>query len=174
MTPWTEIKAIAFDVDGVMTDGSLLAMDGSEFIRVFNAKDSFALRMAAMNGYRLAVFTGGDTQGVHTRMLTAGVKEEDIHMHCRGKLKTFLKWCEERGFKPSEVVYVGDDIPDVQTVQAAGIGAAPADASPEVLEVADYVISVPGGRGCIREVVEKVMRSQGTWKFSPDIYEKIF
>jgi len=174
MTPWNAIKAIAFDVDGVMTDGSLLAMDHSEFVRVFNAKDSFALRMAAMNGYLLAVFTGGDTEGVHTRMLTAGLSEENIFMHCRGKLQTFLKWCEDRGIDPSDVLYIGDDIPDVQVVQAAGIGAAPADAAPEVLDVADYVCNVPGGRGCIREVVEKVMRSQEKWVFSPDMYERIF
>jgi len=174
MTPWEKIKVICFDVDGVMTDGSLIAMDGYEFVRIFNAKDSFGLRMAAMNGYTLAVFTGGDTEGVHRRLISAGVREENIHMHCRGKLKTFKAWCEKNGIDPSEALYIGDDIPDAQLVEYAGLGACPADAAPEVRAVADYICQHPGGRECMREIVEKVMRSQGTWKFSADMYEKIF
>ncbi len=170
----SRIKAITFDVDGVMTDGSLLAMDHSEFIRVFNAKDSFAARMAVMQGYILGVFTGGDTEGVHTRMLTMGVAPEDIYMHCRGKLKAFEDFCRRHSLSPEEVLYVGDDIPDLQVVKAAGIGAVPADASPELLEAADYICKVPGGRGCLRELIEMVLRPAGHWTFDAEIYEKIF
>lgn len=171
---FARIKAITFDVDGVMTDGSLIAMDDSEFIRVFNAKDSFAARAAAMKGYALGVFTGGETQGVHTRMLTMGVPEADIYMRCRGKIKAFEDFCRRHSLSADEVLYVGDDIPDLPVVKAAGIGAVPADASPELLEAADYVCSVPGGRGCLREVIEKVLRAAGNWKFEADCYEKIF
>ena len=168
------IKAIAFDVDGVMTDGSLIAMDHSEFIRVFNAKDSFAARAAVMKGYPLAVFTGGETEGVHTRMLTMGVAEEDIYMRCRGKIHAFEDFCRRHSLKAEDVLYLGDDIPDLPVVKAAGIGAVPADAAPELLEVADYICCHPGGRGCLREIIEKVLRAAGKWTFEPDSYEKIF
>lgn len=170
----SRIKAIAFDVDGVLTDGSLIALDGAEFVRVFNAKDSFAARAAVLKGYPLAVFTGGETEGVHTRMLTMGIPEEDIYMRCRGKIKAFRDFCGRHSLKAEEVLYLGDDIPDLPVVQAAGIGAVPADAAPELLEAADYVCSHPGGRGCLREIIEMVLRAAGKWTFEPDCYEKIF
>ncbi|MCR5561048.1 MAG: HAD hydrolase family protein [Bacteroidales bacterium] len=171
---FSRIKAICFDVDGVMTDGSLIALDGAEFVRVFNAKDSFAARTAALKGYSLGVFTGGETEGVHTRMLSMGVPEEDIYMRCRGKIKAFNDFCSRHSLRAEDVLYVGDDIPDLPVLKAAGIGAVPADASPELLEAADYVCSVPGGRGCLREIIEKVLRAAGNWTFEPDCYEKIF
>lgn len=171
---WKDIRAITFDVDGVMTDGGLVATDDGSYLRVFNAKDSFALRFAAMKGYIIAVFTGGDTPGVRNRMLSAGVPEENIHMHCRGKLEEWLAFCRQYGLDPSEVVYVGDDIPDLPVVKAAGIGAVPADAARDVCEAADYICDAEGGKGCLREIVEKAMRASGKWKFDPDIFEKIY
>ena len=171
---WKDIKAITFDVDGVMTDGSLLAYDSHEMVRVFNAKDSFAIRVALMRGYRIGVFTGGDTEGVRNRFTTCGLPPDDIYLGCRGKIKAFDDFCAKYGLKPSEVVFLGDDVPDVPVLEAAGIGAAPADASADACEAADYVCERPGGKGCLREVIEKVLRAQNKWYFEADDYAKIF
>jgi len=111
---FTKVKAVTFDVDGVMTDGSLLAMDDGEFVREFNVKDSFALRYAAMRGYRLGVFSGGDTPGVRTRLQVCGIPGEDIHLGCRGKISVWKAFLEKYGLKPEEVLYMGDDIPDAR------------------------------------------------------------
>lgn len=174
MTDWKDIRAITFDVDGVMTDGGLIATDDGSFLRLFNAKDSFAIRMAVMNGYKVGVFTGGDTPGIRSRMISAGVPEDEIHMHCRGKLKTWAAFCAKHGLKPEEVLYMGDDIPDLPVVKAAGIGAVPQDAAEELRAAAAYICVKGGGKGCLREVVEKAMKAAGKWKFDSDIYEKIF
>ena len=172
MTPWKKIRAVTFDIDGVMTDGGLIPMESGEFLRIFNAKDSFALRAAAMKGYKLGVFTGGKSLGILNRMLSAGLKEEDIYMNCRGKISSWEDFCRRHGLKPEEVLYVGDDIPDLQIMRAAGIGVAPFDAADDVIEEADYICDKGGGKGCIREVIEKMMTKAGCWNF--DDFEKIF
>lgn len=174
MTGWNKIRAVTFDVDGVMTDGGLLAMDGGEFVREFNVKDSFALRYAAMRGYRLGVFSGGDTPGVRTRLRVCGIPDEDINLGCRGKLAVWQAFLDKYGLQAGEVLYMGDDIPDLQVIRAAGIGAVPADAAYDAVMAADYVCKAPGGRGAIREVIEKMMREAGSWQFDEDIFTRIF
>ena len=174
MNKWKKIKAITFDVDGVLTDGSLLAYDSHEMVRVFNAKDSFAIRVALMRGYRLAVFTGGETEGVRNRFTTCGMAPEDIYMQCRGKIAALDDFCSRHGLDRSEVLYIGDDVPDVPVIKAAGIGAVPADAAADAVKVADYVCDLPGGRGCLRELIETVLREQGKWYFEDEDYVKIF
>lgn len=174
MVNWKRIKAFVMDVDGVMTDGGLLSFDSHEMVRVFNAKDSLAIRVALTRGYIIGVITGGETEGVRQRFVTCGVPRPDIHMGCRGKIKTFMEFCESHGLEPAEVLYIGDDVPDVPVLEAAGIGAVPADSAADAAAAADYVCSVPGGRGCVREVIEKAMREQGTWHFEGDDYNNIF
>lgn len=174
MDRWKRIKAITFDVDGVLTDGSLLAYDSHEMVRVFNAKDSFAIRVALMRGYHLAVFTGGETEGVRNRFVTCGMAAEDIYMQCRGKIAALDDFCSRHGLDCSDVLYIGDDVPDVPVIKAAGIGAVPADAAADAKEVADYVCGLPGGKGCLRELIEIVLRSQGKWFFEEDDFVKIF
>lgn len=171
---WKDIKAITFDVDGVMTDGSLLAYDSHEMVRVFNAKDSFAIRVALMRGFRVGVFTGGDTEGVRNRFITCGLDPDDIHLGCRGKIKALDEFCAKYRMKPSEVVYLGDDVPDVPVLKAVGIGAVPEDASSDAYDAADYICEAPGGKGCLREVIEKVLRAQKKWYFDEDEYAKLF
>lgn len=174
MTDWKKIRAFTFDIDGVLTDGGLLAAGKGEFLRLFNAKDSFAIRAALMKGYKIGVFTGGHGDGIMDRMRTAEVPEEDVYVSCRGKIKIWEGFCAKHGLKPEEVLFIGDDIPDLQVMRAAGIGAAPADAAKDVLYEADYICEVGGGKGCIRELVEKVMRASGTWNFPDEVFEKIF
>ena len=174
MDKWKSIKAITFDVDGVLTDGSLLAYDSHEMVRVFNAKDSFAIRAALMRGYHMGVFTGGETEGVRNRFATCGMAPEDIYMECRGKITALDDFCSRHALERSEVLYIGDDIPDLPVLKAAGIGAVPADAAYDARLAADYLCDAPGGKGCLREVIEKVMRAQEKWYFEEDDYVKIF
>lgn len=171
---WKKIKAITMDVDGVLTDGSLLAYDSHEMVRVFNAKDSFGIRVALMRGLHVGVFTGGNTEGVRNRFSTCNLDPDDIHMGCRGKLAHFQAFCKKYGLDPSEVLFIGDDVPDVPVLKAAGIGAVPADASQTAQEAADYICDLPGGQGCVRELIEKVLRARKLWYFEEGDYEKLF
>ncbi len=171
---WKSIKAITFDVDGVMTDGSLLAFDNHDMVRVFNAKDSFAVRVAVMRGIKVGVFTGGNTEGVRNRLITCDIPAGNIYMGCRGKLADFREFCANNGVAPSEVVYIGDDVADVQLIKAAGIGAVPADGAIDAVEAADYHCHAAGGKGCVREIIELVLRAKGLWNFGEEDYKRIF
>ena len=164
MTDFSQIKAITFDVDGVMTDGGLLCFNDGNFLRVFDAKDSFGLRMAQMAGIKLAVITGGTSPSL---------TPENIYLHSRQKIVDFHAFCEKYGFSPDEVAYVGDDLPDLETIQAAGLGVSPADGVAEVREAADFVSPFPGGKGCIRDLVERILKAQGKWKLDIDAYLKM-
>jgi len=170
----SKIKAIAFDVDGVMTGGEIICDNSGDFLRVYDAKDGFAIRMAIMNGYPVGVITGGASETITKRFLTSGVKPENIFLHCRDKMVEFTVFCNQNGLDPSEVMYFGDDLPDICVMQACGLSMAPSDAVPEVLETADVVSKYRGGKGCIREGIELVMRAQGRWTFDRDVYKKLF
>lgn len=171
---FSKIKAFAFDIDGVMTDGSILCFNDGDLFRTYDAKDSFAVRMAVMNGYRLAVITGGVSDSIKMRFKTLGIPEEDIFLGCRDKMKYFNSFCERYSLKAEEVMYFGDDLPDLSVIKAAGIGVCPSDACAEAKAAADYIDPYPGGKGCIRHCFEEVMRSQGKWEFEVDYYEKRF
>ena len=169
-----KIKAFAYDIDGVATDGSILCIPGGDLLRVYDAKDSFAVRMATMNGYPVAVITGGSSLSIRERMVTTGLKPEDVFLHCRNKMDEFRLFCERYALQPEEVMYFGDDIPDIEVLQACGCGVCPSDAVEEVKAAADYVSPFPGGKGCLRDTIEKVMRAQGRWVFDTETYKKKF
>ena len=169
-----KIKAFAYDIDGVATDGSILCIPGGDLLRVYDAKDSFAVRMATMNGYPVAVITGGSSLSIRERMVTTGLKPEDVFLHCRNKMDEFRQFCERYDLQPEDVMYFGDDIPDIEVIRACGCGVCPSDAVEEVKAAADYVSPFPGGKGCLRDTIEKVMRAQGRWVFDTDVYKKKF
>jgi len=154
-----------------MTDGSLICFDDGNLLRIFNAKDSMGLRLAQLNGIVVGVITGGRSKSITARFLTCGVKEEDVYLGSCNKMTDFKSFCEKYGFSADEVLYVGDDIPDVPVIKAAGIGVAPSDSVAEALAAADYVSPFKGGKGCIREVCEHVLKAQGKWQFDVDRYE---
>ena len=169
------IKGITFDIDGVMTDGGILCIPGGDLLRTYNAKDCFAVRVAVMNGYDVGVITGGRSETIRERMNgSTGVPNENIYLGSKDKRKQFRDFCEKHGLQPSEVMYFGDDVPDVAVMKACGISIAPADACIEAKEAADYVSPYPGGKGCVRHGIEMVLRSQGKWTFDAEQYEKTF
>ena len=174
MTDWKNIKALALDVDGVMTDGSLTAFDNGEIVRTFSAKDTFAIRAALYKGLLVAVFTGGYARAIRNRFISLGVNPREVHMSCRGKIDVFMDFCRRNSISPEEVVFAGDDIPDIPVLQAAGIGVAPADASADAKQSADIVSDFGGGHGCIRDIVEKVLKAKGLWTFDDADYHALF
>ena len=155
------IKAFALDIDGVFTDGSILCTTEGDLLRVYDAKDGFAIRMAVMNGYPVGIITGGSSESIRKRMLASGILPEDVYLHCRDKMDQFREFCGKYDLKPEEVMYFGDDVPDIEVLQAAGC-------------VADIVSTKPGGKGCIREVIEQTLKAQGKWVFDTDEYKRKF
>ena len=168
------IKAFAFDIDGVATDGGVFCNSDGDLLRTYDAKDGFAIRMAVLNGYPVAVITGGSSESIRKRMATSGVNPDDVFLHCRNKIEQFTQFCERYNLKPEDIMYFGDDIPDTQVLRACGFGIAPADAAEEAKAAADYVTKLPGGRGCIREGIEMIMRAQDKWHFDEDRYDLIY
>ena len=168
------IKAIAFDIDGVMTDGGILAMPDGDLLRVFDAKDSFGVRMAKMNGLHTGIITGGSSESIVKRFSYCGVEPEDIYLHSRIKLDDFKAFCQRHSLLPEEVMFFGDDLPDIPVMKACGIGVAPADAVIEVREAADFVSTFKGGHGCVRNAVEMILKAQGRWHLDDALYKKMF
>lgn len=168
------IKAFAFDIDGVATDGSILCNPEGDLLRIYDAKDGFALRMAVMHGYPVAVITGGRSESIRKRMITSGLNADDIFLYCRDKREEFGIFCERYGLKPEDVMFFGDDIPDVALLEIAGCGVCPADAVPEAKAAADWISSRPGGKGCLREGIETTLREQGNWTFDTQVYKQKF
>ena len=122
----------------------------------------------------MGVISGGETPALESRCAHMGCKPENVHLGTRGKLRTFRHFCEHNGLQADEVAYFGDDIPDVQVLRACGAGFAPADAVQEAKDAADFVCSRPGGRGCLREGIEMIMKAQDKWHFDEDKYDQIY
>lgn len=169
-----KIKAFVFDVDGVLTDGGILSTVEGELYRTFDSKDGFGFRMAYMHGYHLGIITGGNSQSIKMRFRTCGVPPEDIYMNSRKKMDDFEDFCARHFLAPEEVMYFGDDLPDIPVMKACGCGVCPQDAVDEVKEIADYISPRPGGKGCAREAIERVMKAQGTWVLDVQDYKKKF
>lgn len=161
------IRAFAFDIDGVFTDGSILAMPDGDLLRTFNTKDCFSVRMAVDAGYPVAIITGGCSRSIIYRAQSLGVRQEDLYQMSKDKETDFLLFCSSHGIDPANVAFVGDDLPDIPAIKAAGLGVCPADAVPEVKAAADFVSPFNGGRGCIRHLIESVLKPAGKWVFDP-------
>lgn len=171
---FSKIKAFAFDVDGVLTDGGILADLSGELYRVFDSKDGMAIRMAVMKGYHMAIITGGRSESIRQRFGSCGIKPEDVYLRSRAKIEDFEDFCRRHGLEPDEVMYFGDDLPDIPVMTACGCGACPSDAVEEVKEIAGIISSKPGGKGCAREIIQMVMKEQGKWELDVQAYKKHF
>lgn len=171
---FSKIRAFAFDVDGVLTDGGILADLSGELYRVFDSKDSMAIRMAVMKGFHMAIITGGRSESIRQRFGSCGIKPEDVYLRSRAKIEDFEDFCRRHGLEPDEVMYFGDDLPDIPVMTACGCGACPSDAVEEVKEIAGIISSKPGGKGCAREIIQMVMKEQDKWELDVQAYKKHF
>lgn len=160
-----KIKAFVFDFDGVMTDGSVWMYADKETVRCGNIKDGFAIQYAVKKGYIIAVISGATSLSINNRMSSLGV--EQIYTGCANKMTTYSDFIKNNNLKPDEILCMGDDIPDYEMMSCCGVAACPADAAVEIKAISDYVSLYKGGRGCVRDVIEQVLRLQNQW-FHPD------
>jgi 3-deoxy-D-manno-octulosonate 8-phosphate phosphatase (KDO 8-P phosphatase) len=155
------ITTFIFDLDGVLTDGNILVFENGEQVRRMSVKDGYAVRLAVKKNYRVAVFSGANGLGAKNRLLKLGVP--DVFLEVSDKKKQIEEYLELHHLQWDEVLYMGDDIPDYAVLKMAGLPCAPSDAVPEVLQAAKYISTFPGGMGCVRDVIEKVLRLHNNW-----------
>lgn len=167
-TKLSSVKAFAFDVDGVFTDGTVLCTETGDLLRMHNAKDGYALRVAILKGYPVAIITGGSSESIIKRFEPIGVN--DIFLKSHYKIPDFESFCKKYDLKPEEVLYMGDDIPDLEILSKCGVSACPADAVTEVKEACDYISIYEGGKGCVRDVIEQTLKIHGNWTTNKEAY----
>lgn len=155
------ISTFIFDIDGVLTDGSVIVTESGEQQRIMNIKDGYALQLAIKKGYRIAIISGGSSEGVRDRFTKLGVT--DVFMSSHNKLKVFNDYCEKHSLEHKEILYMGDDIPDIKVLQLVGIPTCPLDAVAEVKAVSIYISHQNGGKGAVRDVIEQVLKVQDNW-----------
>ena len=157
----SDIKAFVFDVDGVFTDGTLFLLPEGVQARQMNIRDGFAIKHATEQNYPIALITGGEDESVRWRFSNLGVK--DIYLPSTNKVKDFEDFVAKRGLKKEEILYMGDDLPDYKVMQMVGVPTCPANADSEIKKIAKSVSDKKGGEGCVRDVIEQVLRAQGNW-----------
>ena len=160
-----KIKAFVFDFDGVMTDGAVWVYADKETVRAGNIKDGYAIQYAVKKGYLVAVISGATSLSINNRMESLGVT--DIYTGAGNKITVFKQFLDKNKLLPDEVLYMGDDIPDYEVMRQVGVATCPAYAAIEIKEIADYISHLRGGEGCVRDVIEQVLRLHNNW-FHPD------
>lgn len=157
----TNVKTFVFDYDGVMTNGNLLLQMDGQPLRFANVKDGFVLQLAVKLGYRIVVISGGFSKSVETRFEALGIK--DVFLGIRDKLTVFDEYIQNNQLDPSTIVYMGDDLPDYKVMQKVGVPVCPADAVEEIKDISVYISDKKGGEGCVRDIIEQVLKVQGKW-----------
>ena len=156
-----DITTFIFDVDGVMTNGKIIYTHDGKIDRQFYAKDGYAIKYAISKGYRIAIIWGGMQENVRTRLNSLGV--EDVFLKAFNKIEVYAKLIEEKKIDPKNILYMGDDNPDLDVLKVVGISSCPNDASVDVKSICDYISHKDGGMGCVRDVIEQVMRIHKKW-----------
>jgi 3-deoxy-D-manno-octulosonate 8-phosphate phosphatase (KDO 8-P phosphatase) len=156
-----DITTFVFDVDGVLTDGSVHVTNEGEMLRIMNIRDGYALKAAVDSGYNVCIISGGSNEGVRVRLRNLGIT--DIHLGAPDKVKTFKEYTDIYNINPEQVLYMGDDIPDYHVMKLVGLPSCPQDASPEIKSISGYISHKNGGKGAVRDVIEQVMKLQGKW-----------
>ena len=156
-----QVEAIVLDVDGVMTDGGIIPTPDGDFIRRYNAKDGYAIASALREGMKICVISGGRGRMLENRLTMLGVTK--MYLNCMDKVAAMHEFFEEYNIDAQNVIYMGDDIPDLECMRLVGIPVCPADACMEVVEASRYVSEFNGGHGAVRDIVEQVMRAQNKW-----------
>lgn len=159
----TKIKALAFDVDGVLSTNNVYLSDSGDGQpqRTANIKDGYAMQLAVKCGLELAIITGGRSAAVKRRYEGLGV--QSVFTGISIKIVCFQHWLETKNLKAEEVLYMGDDIPDFEVMSSCGLPCCPADAAEEIKRISLYISPRSGGNGCARDVIEQVMRAKGIW-----------
>ncbi|MBS1621531.1 MAG: HAD hydrolase family protein [Bacteroidetes bacterium] len=162
-----KITTFIFDVDGVLTDGKLLLLDNGTQARSMNVKDGYAMQLAIKSGYRIFIVSGSQSEPVRERLEKLGISE--IRMSVSDKKSLVEEYIKNHLLDTEEVLYMGDDIPDLPVLSVAGLPCCPADAANEIKKASVYISSISGGAGCVRDVIEKVLKLNDHWNYDPDV-----
>lgn len=155
------ITTLIFDYDGVLTNGLVLISSTGDHLRAGHVKDGYALQLAVKSGYRVVIISGGYSESMRHRCDALDLK--DVFLGVKNKVEVYEKYLETHGIKHEEVLYMGDDIPDHNVMQMVGMPVCPADAAQEIKAISRYISHFNGGEGCVRDVIEQVMKVQGKW-----------
>jgi len=156
-----DITTFVFDVDGVLTDGSVLVTTDGDLLRTMNIKDGYALKTAVDMGYNVCIISGGSNEGVRKRLSGLGIK--DVYLGASHKIEQLQDYMSAHNIKTHQMLYMGDDLPDVPVMQMAGLPCCPQDAVPEIKAISKYVSHKNGGKGAVRDVIEQVLKVQNKW-----------
>jgi 3-deoxy-D-manno-octulosonate 8-phosphate phosphatase (KDO 8-P phosphatase) len=161
------ITTFVFDIDGVLTDGTVFVFDNGEQVRRMNIKDGYALQLAVKKGYRVIAISGADSEAAKQRLHKLSIT--DVFTKVGNKKEKLLDYMKEHQLKQEEVLFMGDDIPDYEVMKNIGLSCAPSDAAPEIKHIARYISPCKGGEGCVRDVIEKVLKLNGHWQMDASI-----
>jgi 3-deoxy-D-manno-octulosonate 8-phosphate phosphatase (KDO 8-P phosphatase) len=156
------VKAFFFDVDGVLTDGTIMAMPDGDLLRSMNIRDGYAMKLAFEKGYHVIIISGGSSNGVTVRLNKLGLT--DVFLSVVNKREVFEKVIAKHQLTNDEILYMGDDMPDMEVIQMAGVPTCPSDAVPQIKSKCIYVSGLKGGKGCVRDVIEQVLTLHGKWE----------
>lgn len=155
------INTFVFDYDGVFTNGTVILQNSGDPLRTANVRDGYALQLAIKKGYRIVVISGGRSESISNRFDTLNVS--DVFLSVENKIEVYRKYLSDHDLESKNVLYMGDDIPDYMVMKEAGVAACPADAVEEIKSISHYISHLNGGEGCVRDVLEQVMKVQGKW-----------
>jgi len=161
-----QITTFIFDVDGVLTDGTVTVFPNGELVRNMNIKDGYALKTAVKKGYKVCIITGGTNEAVRDRLRALGIT--DIYLGAHNKIEQLDEYLDIYNVNADHVLYMGDDIPDYPVMKRVGLAACPKDAVPEIQDISHYISQKKGGNGCVRDVIEQVLKVQDKWNGSYD------
>ena len=156
-----DITTFIFDVDGVLTDGTLMITTNGEMLRKMNVKDGYALKTALQKGYKICIITGGTNEGVRSRLKALGIT--DIYLGAHNKEDPLKEYMDIYGIAPENILYMGDDIPDIPPMKLVALSSCPQNAIPEVKAICHYISHKNGGEGCVRDIIEQVLKARGDW-----------
>jgi 3-deoxy-D-manno-octulosonate 8-phosphate phosphatase (KDO 8-P phosphatase) len=155
------VTTFIFDYDGVLTDGKVLVINEKEQLRTSNVKDGYALQYAVKKGYRICIISGGKSDSMSQRMNSLGIN--DVFLGVEKKIDVYNKYLVDNNLDKSQVLYMGDDIPDYEVMNNVGVATCPSDAAIEIKSIADYISDTKGGDGCVRDIIEQVLRLHDNW-----------
>ncbi len=155
------ITTFIFDVDGVLTDGSITIMTNGDMLRTMNVKDGYAMKLALNEGFNICIISGGTNEGVRNRLNNLGIA--DVYLGAHHKMEVFTEYVQKNDIKSENVLYMGDDIPDIPVMKEIGLPTCPVDATAEVKAISKYISHKSGGKGAVRDVIEQVLKVQDKW-----------
>ena len=170
LAEFKKITTFIFDIDGVLTDSTVFLLENGLQARRMNIKDGLGLQMALRNGFKVVAISGSYSEPVIHRMKKLGI--ENVHMAVLNKKEFVKDFISQNNLNWEEILYMADDLPDIDLMRTVGLPCCPADAVPEILELSKYISPVNGGMGCVRDVIEKVLKVQDKWIFHNEIVSK--